>query len=69
MNEFKEGETYYVFIGVGKPYKIHIVAVVDEDMVVYKYYGRHKQRWHYAVRHREYLAFNIDLTEKRCKKR
>lgn len=29
--------------------KIHIVEVVDGEMVVYRYFGRHKQWWHYGV--------------------
>ena len=43
------GDTFYVKAGTGKPYKAHVVAVVDEDMVVYRWYGRHKQWWHYKV--------------------
>lgn len=28
--------------------KIHILAVV-EGMIVYKWYGKHKQWWHYQI--------------------
>ena len=46
---FKKGDTYRAKINIEKPYKIHIVAIVDDEMVVYKYYGRHKQWWHYEI--------------------
>jgi hypothetical protein len=29
--------------------RIHIIAVVDDGEVVYRYFGRHKQWWHYGV--------------------
>lgn len=32
-------------------FKMHIIAVVDEEMIVYKCYGKHKQWWHYGVEH------------------
>ena len=35
--------------GTGDNLIIHICAIVDEDMVVYKYYGRHRRRWYYIV--------------------
>lgn len=57
--EFKIGEAYHAVIGVGNPYKIHICALVDE-MVVYKYFGRHKQWWHYGIEHNEILAIKIE---------
>ena len=34
-------------------YKYHIVAILDEEpekMIVYKYYGDHKQWWHYEIK-------------------
>ncbi len=62
--EFKEGDMYYIWIGPGKPYKIHILTIVDTWMVVYKWYGRHKQRWHYEVKHRHLLEMEIDKVKK-----
>jgi hypothetical protein len=38
--------------------KCHIVAFVDEDHVVFKWYGRHKQWWHYEVRHVDFLEMD-----------
>lgn len=47
-----------------KPYLIHIVAIVDLDQVVYKYYGRHKQWWHYEIEQVDLLQVRIDRTKK-----
>ena len=33
-------------------YKYHLVAIVDDKpdkQIVFKYYGRHKQWWHYEI--------------------
>lgn len=30
-------------------YKCHVLAIVDKDYVVYKWYGKHKQWWHYEI--------------------
>tara|TARA_R110001592_G_scaffold361526_1_gene672383 strand:- start:1179 stop:1379 length:201 start_codon:yes stop_codon:yes gene_type:complete len=62
--EFKEGQTYKSRIS-NKNYKIHIVAVVDDCMVVYKFYGKHKQWWHYAIKRADDLEFYIELAEAR----
>ena len=47
--EFRVGETYHIYRGFRRKYKIHIVAIVDGGMVVYKFYGKHKQWWHYEI--------------------
>jgi len=57
---FEAGQTYHAAIGPGLPYKIHICAVIDNEMVVYRYYGRHKQWWHYVVEHHEMVAIKIE---------
>lgn len=31
--------------------KCHFLAMVDDDFVVFKWYGRTKQWWHYEVEH------------------
>ncbi len=55
---FKVDRTFYLNKGQGKPYKCHIVAIVDEEYIVYKWYGRRKQWWHYEVEH-EWLLNRI----------
>lgn len=60
---FKVGGTHHIRIPSLKGlelYKIHILAIVDESYVVYKWYGRHKQWWHYQVEHQEWLQAKID---------
>lgn len=47
--KYKKGQTYPIIRGEGKTYKAHIVAIVDKNYVVFKWYGRHKQWWHYEV--------------------
>lgn len=47
----KVGSIFYINKGMptDKPYKCHVLAIVDEDMIVYKWFGRRKQWWHYEV--------------------
>ena len=61
--EFKKGETYYISQGPGKNYKIHIVEIVDGCMVVFKWYGRHKQWWHYEIKKAVFLELEINLAK------
>lgn len=52
--KLKVGDRYrikHVFGPHPQGYLVHIVAIVDEDYIVYKYYGRCKQYWHYGVKH------------------
>jgi len=57
--KYKKGDTHYVFIGPGKPYKIHILAVVDKYQIVFRWYGRRNQWWNYEIWHREMLDIRI----------
>lgn len=43
------GKSYKAIILGPKPYKTHVLAII-EGQVVYKYYGRHKQKWFYEVK-------------------
>jgi hypothetical protein len=47
---YQAGDTDRALIDLAT-YKIHILAVVDGGMIVYKYYGKNRQRWHYKVEH------------------
>ena len=55
MTDLKVGDTFHhtqpSFEGT-KEYKCHILAVVDNEYIVYKWYGKHKQYWHYQVEHK-----------------
>lgn len=41
------------FYKIKQPYKFHVVEIIKnekpEPIVIYKYYGKHKQWWHYEV--------------------
>ncbi len=58
---FKVGDVFYLQKGMSDNplYKCHVLAIVDEDQVVYKWYGRRKQYWHYEVDPAEYLQMII----------
>jgi hypothetical protein len=45
------GKSYKLFFGEGNINNkiIHVLAIVDDDMVVYKWYGFRKTRWFYIV--------------------
>jgi len=60
--KFKAGETYQAKLSSQKPYKIHILSVVDERQVVFKWYGRHKKRWFYEVMKDVFLEDRIVIT-------
>lgn len=48
---------------LGEARKVHIVALIENDMVVYKYFGKHKQWWHYFVTSRTNIEFYIKMAE------
>lgn len=70
--DIKEGSIFYKIIN-GIQYKCYIVSILKEEkqpQIVYKYYGKCKQWWHYKVIS-EYglnMEFNFKLcSEKRQK--
>lgn len=65
---FQEGQTYIADIGSMYKYKIHIVAVIDEGlshcpMIVYRFYGKTKQWWHYEIKSAFLLTGDIKRAE------
>ncbi len=64
---FVVGKSYRVYLSnEGKIKKIYILARVDEEMIVYKYWGFHRKRWLYRIE-REFLlssAYEYDRKEK-----
>ena len=59
--EFKVGDHFHKLIASSmlRRYKCHIVAIVDDVMIVYKWYGKHKQWWHYEVEHKKIIEIYI----------
>lgn len=45
------GKKYRIYYGKDNPYnaRIHILAIVDKEYYVYKYWWKYKQRWIYEV--------------------
>jgi hypothetical protein len=65
--KFYVGDNHYILKGPGKPYKIHILSLLKSDgnnLVIYKWYGRHKQWWHYEIKE-DYL---LEIEIEGCKK-
>ncbi len=60
--EFNVGDTHHFYMPPGGYYKLHICAIIDEEYVVYKWYGKHKQWWHYQIEH----MYIIDAKIKRA---
>ena len=59
--DFKVGDIFYLQKGLPDDplYKCHVLAIVDDDKVVYKWYGRRKQYWRYEVDSVQYLQMVI----------
>lgn len=73
FREFKVGEQYHLFNGIYR-HKIYIDAVIITDktwdgvVVVYRWYGKHKQWWHYECVSGWELDQKIQLAENINKK-
>lgn len=65
---FQKGSTFKICKGAGKPYKAHVLEIVDGNMVVYKWFGRHKRWWHYSVEDAEHLEIMNKIAEERIEK-
>jgi hypothetical protein len=62
--KFKKGQSFRMHISaLGEARKVHVVAVIENDMLVYKYFGKHKQWWHYFVDSRTNIEFYIKLAQ------
>lgn len=47
---FEKNKSYRVHLPfLGRVQRIHIVELIENDMIVYKYFGKHKQWWHYKI--------------------
>lgn len=59
IEKLEPGDTFHFCGSSNRQYKGHFLTTVDDDYVVYKWFGRHKQWWHYDVKHKQDLAFYI----------
>lgn len=60
--DFKAGDTYPIRDALSGPphYKIHILSVIDDNYIVFKWYGKFKQWWHYDILDAELLEIKIN---------
>jgi hypothetical protein len=59
------GKAYRISIanGTGNIYKAHVLAIVEGN-IVYKYYGVHKQWWHYEIDHPIRFGSHMDIAKR-----
>lgn len=68
--EFKPDETYHALLsGSIEIKKIHIMYVLDsiyenEKLIVFRWYGKHKQWWHEEMLNSERLSMYIKMAIK-----
>jgi hypothetical protein len=62
---FEKGKSYTLYISsLGENRKCHIVELIENDMIVYKWFGKHKRWWHYFVESRRWLEWASEMAEK-----
>jgi len=59
-----KGDVFHIINGPGKPYKCHTLAII-EDHIVFKWFGRHKQWWHYEIEYKETIEWRIKRAKER----
>jgi hypothetical protein len=61
---FEPGNCFHTLnIGPGmkmKPYKNHILAILDVDYIAYKWFSISTQSWRYVIEHRSILEIKIE---------
>ena len=61
--KFETGKAYKIYIkNVGR-IKIHVLAIVDDDQIVYKYYSLNRQQWVYRAESNYMINYNIELNK------
>lgn len=65
---FQKGKTYRIYVpSLGEIRKVHVVELIENDMIVYKWFGKHKQWWHYFVLSNDEFAHYLELAKKLAK--
>lgn len=59
----KKGDVFRIVqAGRGwKEYKCHVLEIIDNEYVVYKWYGKYRQYWHYEIEHYTFVESKIKL--------
>lgn len=70
--DFKVGQTFKSCENNGGGiYKIHIDAIIPSkneegvNMIVYRYFGKHKRYWHYIIKEDYWVARNVELADEK----
>jgi hypothetical protein len=59
LDTARAGEIFYKG---REPYKYHIVGVLSlAQQVIYRYYGKRKQWWHYEVEHMDSFKYCFEI--------
>ena len=68
LDKIKVGKKYRIYYGKNNfdNKKIHIVAVVDGDMIIFKWFGKHKQWWHYEIENTYFFYIRMKQKDKEC---
>jgi len=62
---FEKNKSYHIYMfDVCRNQKIHIVELIENDMIVYKFFGKHKQWWHYKVESKRQIEFYFEMAKK-----
>lgn len=61
MHEFESGKVYHIHMSeVDRIVKIHVLAIIDQHYIVYKFFSRHKKWWIYRIEHIITLSGALD---------
>lgn len=67
MNKkFKIGDKFRILHQFGpdpRGYLVHVIAIVDKRKIVYKWYGRQYQWWHYGIEDEEIIKIWIEKSK------
>lgn len=67
---FKKGKAYHIWLmDAGRIQKIHIVELIENDMIVYKFFGKHKQWWYYRINHKREIEKYLEIGKEEKMKR
>lgn len=62
---FEKNKSYHIYMfDTCRNQKIHIVELIENDMIVYKFFGKHKQWWHYKVESKRQIEFYFEMGKK-----
>lgn len=59
---FEKNKSYHIWLmDADWTQKIHIVELIENEMIVYKFFGKRKRWWHYRVTHKRELEKYFEM--------